>query len=150
MVCIRNGCCNFGERVNVKKGSKAYSILKMKCPRCHKGDFFVASPYNLRKAGDTFEKCSECDQRYSIEPGFYFGAMYLAYGMAVLTVVVICTLIYLINNKMASGVYIGAVSLVLVCTGPYYYALSKIMWANMFINYQEDATDLKRVKQKEL
>jgi hypothetical protein len=40
------------------KGTKLYySILNFKCPYCHEGQFFVAHPYNLRRAGDLLDKC---------------------------------------------------------------------------------------------
>ena len=142
MVCFSCGCCNFGKRSHLKKGSKTYSIVKMKCPKCHEGKFFVAGPYNLRKAGDTFENCSVCDQRYSIEPGFYFGALYLAYFMGAATIALISIVIYLANNNANSSVYIGVVAGILVLAGPYYYALSKIMWANMFIHYQDELSGI--------
>ena len=35
------------------KVTKLYSILNFKCPFCHEGQFFVAHPYNLRRAGDS-------------------------------------------------------------------------------------------------
>ena len=65
------------------KGSKLYSIFKMKCPRCQEGDFFISKPYDLKRAGDTHERCPQCNLKYSKEPGFYFGAMFVSYGLGV-------------------------------------------------------------------
>ncbi len=56
------------------------SIVKMKCPRCHTGDLY-AGPitegiYKMHKS------CKHCNQPYEIEPGFYWGAMYIGYGLS--------------------------------------------------------------------
>ena len=91
------------------KDTKLYSILNFKCPYCHEGDFFVAHPYNLMRVGDLHERCSECNGRYTIEPGFYYGAMYVSYAMGT--------------------------AVVMIGVGPLFYALSKIIWANMFLDF---------------
>ena len=68
----------------MKKGTKLYSILNNKCPRCHEGKFFdSANPYNLAKMTSMPDKCPECGQPYEPEPGFYFGAMYVSYALGV-------------------------------------------------------------------
>lgn len=59
----------------LKKGSKAYSIWNMKCPRCHEGDLFSSGG----KFYDMPERCPECSLRYSPQPGFYYGAMFISY-----------------------------------------------------------------------
>ena len=53
----------------LKKGSKIYSILRGKCPRCHEGDFFkYAFTMNIFKVNKIQKKCSKCDLKYMIEP----------------------------------------------------------------------------------
>lgn len=136
MVRVSNGCCNFDKRNAVKKGTKLYSIMKMRCPHCHEGKFFKANPYNLKRAGDIHETCSECGERYSLEPGFYYGAMYVAYGLGVLTFLAGVLITYLINNNASTSVYITVIIGSMVLLGPLYYALSKIIWANLFISYK--------------
>ncbi len=130
----------------MKKGTKLYSVVKMRCPHCHEGKFFKSSPYNLRQAGNIHDNCSECGGRFSLEPGFYYGAMYVAYALGVATIVAVALGIYSLNNDLPAGVYIGAVVAIMVLLGPLYYALSKIIWANMFMSYKDSA---KRGKKKE-
>ena len=65
------------------KGSKLYSIFKMRCPRCQEGEFFISHAYDLKNAGTIHEHCSECNLKYSREPGFFYGAMYVAYALGV-------------------------------------------------------------------
>lgn len=118
------------------KDTKLYSILNFKCPYCHLGDFFVAHPYNLMRTGDLHDRCSECNGRYTIEPGFYYGAMYVSYGMGVALAVSIWVAYLVLAPDAAIPWIIGTVAVAMVAVGPLFYALSKIIWANMFLDFE--------------
>jgi hypothetical protein len=121
----------------IPKGNKLYSILHRKCPHCHEGEFMVSrNPYELGKAGDLLEGCSVCHRKFATEPGFYYGGMYVSYGLAV----ALCVSIWVAVTVLAptSG---DTTRLLLVLTGllvatPVLYAWSKIFWANLFIHYK--------------
>lgn len=120
------------------KGSKLYSIFKMKCPRCQEGDFFVSHPYDLSKAGDTHENCPKCDLKYSKEPGFYYGAMYVSYALGVALFVTLWVSFNLFFPSVTVGWQIATIVVASLVTAPYLYALSKIIWANFFIRFDEE------------
>lgn len=124
----------------VGKGSKLYSIFKMKCPQCQEGEFFVSHPYDLKKAGDLHENCAECGLKYSKEPGFYYGAMYVNYALGVALFVSLWVSFNLFFENVSTGWQIGLIIFFTVILTPYMYALSKIIWANFFIKYDKDAT----------
>ena len=115
----------------VGKGSKLYSIFKMKCPRCQEGDFFTSHPYNLKKAGDTYKECPKCGLKYSKEPGFYYGAMYVSYALGVALFVTLWVSFNLFFPDTRAGFQVTIVALLALLTAPYFYALSKIIWANL-------------------
>ena len=121
------------------KGSKLYSIFNFKCPRCQEGDFFVTNPYNLKQSGNTHEKCPNCAQEYSPEPGFYFGAMYVGYALGVALFVTIWASCNLFFDEMNVWIQISLVVGFSVVLTPLIYALSKIIWANFFIHYSKYA-----------
>ena len=123
----------------VGKGSKLYSIFKMKCPQCQEGEFFVSHPYDLKKAGDLHENCSKCGLKYSKEPGFYYGAMYVNYALGVALFVALWVSFNLFFPDVSVGWQIGLIIFFTVILTPYMYALSKIIWANFFIKYDKDA-----------
>lgn len=123
----------------VGKGSKLYSIFKMKCPQCQEGEFFVSHPYDLKKAGDLHENCSNCGLKYSKEPGFYYGAMYVNYALGVALFVTLWVSFNLFFPDVSVGWQIGLIIFFTVILTPYMYALSKIIWANFFIKYDKDA-----------
>lgn len=118
------------------KGSKLYSIFKMKCPRCQEGDFFVSTPYDLKRAGDIHETCSNCNLKYSKEPGFYYGAMYVSYALGVALFVTLWTSFNLFFPSIQIGIQIATIITLTILLTPYLYALSKIIWANLFIKYE--------------
>ncbi len=130
------------------KGSKLYSIFRHKCPRCQEGDFFVSHPYNLSKAGDLHESCSNCGLKYEAEPGFYYGAMYVAYALTVALFVTIWVSFILFLPSFSVGWQIGSIIFFTLILGPYLYAMSKIIWANFFFSYEKNA-DFHRTASKD-
>lgn len=117
----------------IRKGTPLYSILHFKCPYCQEGQFFVSHPYNLKKAGDVLDRCPQCNGRYMIEPAFYFGAMYISYAMGVAIAMGIWAAFALLAPEAAPFWIIASVTVVMLLTGPYLFALSRIIWANMFL-----------------
>jgi uncharacterized protein (DUF983 family) len=64
------------------KDTKIYSIINNKCPKCHQGDFFIDKhAYNLKTFIKMHEKCTHCREIFDKEVGFYYGAMYVSYGL---------------------------------------------------------------------
>ncbi len=124
----------------IGKGSKLYSIFKAKCPRCQEGDFFVSHPYNLKKAGDLHKNCSSCGLKYERELGFYQGAMYVSYALGVALFVTLWVSFNLFFPSVSTGAQVTTVAVSSVVLTPYMYALSKIIWANLFFSYENSKT----------
>ncbi len=117
------------------KGSRLYSIFKMKCPRCHEGAFFISRPYDLKHAGEIHQNCPKCGLKYSREPGFYYGAMYVSYALGVALFVTLWVLINMFFDTIGTGLQISIIIGISLILTPYIYALSKIIWVNFFIKY---------------
>lgn len=123
------------------KGSKLYSVFKGKCPQCHEGEFFVSHPYDISHMGDVKESCDRCGLKYSKEPGFYYGAMYVAYALGVATFVTFWVSMNLFFTDVSTGFQIAVILLAIILLSPYLFSLSKIIWANMFNSYKKDAIE---------
>ena len=122
------------------KKTRLYSILHFKCPRCHKGEFLESrNVYNLKKTGNLREKCDYCDLKYSREPGFYFGAMFVSYALGVALFVTLWVATVVLYPEYPPELLLGVIIVAVVILGPYLYALSKIIWANLFFHYEDDA-----------
>jgi len=130
-----------------KKGSKLFSILKFKCPHCHEGEFFKSrNPYNFSELSSTHERCPNCDRKLYIEPGFYYGAMYVSYALGVAHVVTFWIAKTILGIEFEFWNFIILVGGILLLMSPLYYALSKIIWANMFMSYKEEINEEPRSK----
>jgi uncharacterized protein (DUF983 family) len=66
-----------------KKPALFVRIMQEKCPKCGQSHVFEKSEYFLQFP-KMKENCENCDYRFDREPGYFLGAMYLSYGLAVL------------------------------------------------------------------
>ena len=72
----------------LKKGTKRYSIQKLKCPRCHEGDLFVNPTFFVyKKMLEMPNKCTICGQDFVIEPGFYTAALWISYPILLIVII---------------------------------------------------------------
>ena len=94
------------------------------------------NPYNLMRAGDLLDECPVCHRRYTPEPGFYYGAMYVAYALAVATFVTAYVAVVVLYPEASTGFAVGVVLASLVLSAPLLYALSKTIWAALFMRYK--------------
>lgn len=84
------------------------------------------------------DKCPVCRQSFQVEPGFYYGAMYLSYGLAVL----IALPLFVLQFALFDLEFLHAVSgivFVLILATPYLFRLSRALWINLFVHYDPDA-----------
>jgi len=118
-----------------KEGTKLFSILKMRCPKCNKGRFFKSHPYNFKKIGEVKKECSNCNLKYDMEPGFFQGSYYVSYGLGVALFVAIFILKMLILPELAYLSTLILMVVVLLILAPLLFSLSKIIWINLFVNF---------------
>ena len=123
----------------LKKGSKLYSILTGTCPRCQKESMYVdQNLLHITNCIKMNENCSHCGLKYQIEPSFFYGAMYVSYGLTVALGVV---------AFLISKVYFGlelnqsfiAIIIALIITMPVTARLARNIYINMFVSYDKDA-----------
>ena len=119
----------------LKKGTKLFSILKMRCPKCNKGRFYESHPYNLKKIGEVKKECNHCNLKYDMEPGFFQWSYYVSYGLGVALFVAIFVLKMLILPDLAYLSTLILMVVLLLILAPLLFALSKIIWINLFVNF---------------
>ena len=125
------------------EGSKLNSILLIHCPQCHKGKFLENAPSNFSKFTKVRKQCACCGLQYSMEPSFYFGSMYVAYGIGVALMIATTAVSYWVSTTFSFLKTFFAICAVMAVLGPYINSLSKIIWANMFFSYKEGSEDVK-------
>lgn len=123
-----------------KKGTKIYSIANGKCPKCHEGKFFKHGiTFNPSKITQIHDTCSHCNLKYMIEPSFFYGAMYINYGITV-AISVAVFLIAKLGFQLDLLNSFFTVLAALIITAPLNLRLSRILWINMFVSYDEKAS----------
>lgn len=123
-----------------KKGSKVYSTLNFKCPRCHEGDLYETSTFSFQKSFDMPQNCSKCGQKYYLEPGFYYGAMFISYiitGFFSLGFVAFC-MFALDMSVNTSFIWLVVVVGILFV---WLYRVSRSIWINFNVKYEANALE---------
>ena len=122
----------------LKKGNKLYSVLYNYCPKCHIGKFWpVNNPYRnilVMNNGD-IGSCKNCNFKYEMEPGFWYGAMYVSYAITVFIAMLVWFIIHSINDEIDLLIQIFTISLSLIFLFPVVYFLSRLIWINFFVSY---------------
>ncbi|WP_188620046.1 DUF983 domain-containing protein [Flavobacterium suaedae] len=128
----------------LKKGSKLYSILTGTCPRCHQESMYLdKNPYKLSKVYKMHEECSHCGLHYKIEPSFFYGAMYVSYGLGV-AFSVAAFIIAKVFLETSLEVSFYAIIGTLIVFMPIIMRLSRNIWINFFIKYRENWKEFKK------
>jgi uncharacterized protein (DUF983 family) len=118
------------------KGLKLYSIVNEKCPVCHEGDYFMTNkPYDLKNFDKSKEVCSTCEHKYEIENGFYYGAMYVSYGLSVAFGVSIFMAMYVLFDALPLWLYVFSIIVGIILLMPISFRVSRMIWMNMFSSY---------------
>ena len=125
------------------KGSKLYSIFKSKCPRCHEGDFFkYPISLNFKRITKLHDNCTHCNLKYMMEPSFFFGAMYVNYGLSVALFVGVFIISKVLIGLTILQSFIAIIIMSLLLT-PITLRLSRIIWINIFVGYDKDKKGIK-------
>ena len=124
----------------LKKGSKLNSILTGTCPRCQEESMYVEkNPYNLSKIFEMHENCSHCDLHYQIEPSFFYGAMYVNYGLTVIVGIVAFIISKVLLGLALTPSFI-AIIVALVVLMPINTRLARNIYINMFVSFNKETT----------
>ena len=83
------------------------------------------------------ESCSHCKTKYMIEPSFFYGAMYVSYGI---TVGVGLALFILLDVVLKQSVTITFVGIIfgLIILMPITARLARNIYINLFIHFDKD------------
>lgn len=111
-------------------------ILKNECPNCYKGKVFnensIFFKINLPKMNNT---CNSCGFKFQKEPGFFFGAMYVNYGLTCAEAIVTYCVAQFFYEKTFDLTIIPIIAIVIILLTPFNLRFSRLAWIYMFRNY---------------
>jgi uncharacterized protein (DUF983 family) len=132
MQAIKRNTTMFG------KGSIIYSVAKNKCPRCQEGDFFKNSKaYKLGTFTEMNINCSSCGLKYEIEPGFFYGAMYVSYALNVAWFVTLWVATSVLVPEMTKMTQFLIIALSMITMYPLMYRYARLLYTNIFVKYKK-------------
>ena len=117
-----------------KKRGALSSVFMMKCPRCREGDLFYTSTFSYSRPTEMPERCEVCNQSFSPEPGFWFGAMFVSYVWTAW----FC-LFFVGGGILIAGMSVyGAFGLLIAMTAIFYFwifRISRSIWIHLYVKY---------------
>ena len=122
----------------LKKGSKLNSILTGSCPKCQNESMYLdKNMLHLTKILKMNENCSHCGLKYQIEPSFFYGAMYVSYGLNVAIGIAAFIVSYVFFKTSLKIAFISIIA-TLIISFPLVLRLSRNIYINMFVSYDEN------------
>lgn len=129
-------------------------MLTMRCPRCRRGPMFKHSnPFSkltLSHILDMPESCPECNQRFELENGFWYGTGYVSYALAVAvsvtTFIAWLVLIGVSTEDNRIFYWLGLNGVLLVVIQPWLMRLSRVIYLYFFVSYDANYKQTKPVE----
>jgi uncharacterized protein (DUF983 family) len=101
---------------------RLWAILTFACPRCLEGKLFnglLSMP----------DHCPVCGLRYEREPGYFSGAMYVSYSLAVFSIVPFWLYLLFTGQPLWLTMLVPTVQLLL--TTPLIFRYSRAIWLHL-------------------
>jgi uncharacterized protein (DUF983 family) len=107
------------------KSATLTAIFRQRCPRCRTGGIFRYSIF--RGLPRMHERCPICNLQFQREEGYFLGAMYISFGLALMVIALIAALLWAITGWWITKATIWAVVLFLPLA-PAISLLARVLW----------------------
>jgi uncharacterized protein (DUF983 family) len=107
------------------------------CPQCRRGRLFQ-NPILSLKFGKTNEFCSCCGVKFEVEPGFFYGAMFVSYAINASVVVAGVILYFLFFSTWSEWFAIIGVGIVTLFLTPFTFRASRSFYLHAFSGLKFD------------
>jgi len=97
-------------------------ILRQRCPRCLRGAVF-------RGLVRMNQACPECGLRFEREAGYFLGAMYYSYAVAIAACIPVALLGWWAGWSTLAIGFAGSAAMILVA--PFGFRVSRVLWLHM-------------------
>jgi uncharacterized protein (DUF983 family) len=102
--------------------SRLAAIVKQQCPRCLQGQVF-ATLFRMH------EQCPVCRLPFEREPGYFTGAMYLSYGVAIIFTSPVWLMMAWLGRSLGEVLLVIGPLLVAGC--PWLFRYARILWLHL-------------------
>jgi hypothetical protein len=110
--------------------SRIKALVSYKCPQCETGNIYQKGIiFWFGKMNPTFPKCN-C--LFEIEPGFFFGAMFVCYALTVAEAIGAYIFSQFFFDSLTA--LISIIFMTLILLSPINYKFSRVIWMYIFIS----------------
>ena len=113
------------------------AILTSKCPRCRKGEIYTNPALSI-KFDKMHKYCPKCNLEYEMEPGFFFGAMYISYAFSIAILIGCAIALSILFTEPSVFLYVLIVTITVLLATPFSFRFSRVLWLYLFIKYRND------------
>lgn len=111
-------------------------ILNNDCPNCYKGKVFRDKSFFFSVGFPKMnEYCSHCNNKFEKEPGYFFGSMFVSYGLGVGEAIITYFIAHQFFEKTIDLRMIPIIAVVIILLSSLNLRLSRMIWIYMFKNY---------------
>jgi uncharacterized protein (DUF983 family) len=121
--------------------SKLHAMINARCPNCHEGRLFKYKWWNLLNFAQMHENCPHCDLRYEVEPGFFYGAMYISYAFTVGIMLVGGIVVFNFFNDPPAMGYVVPITIFSLVMVPFNFRTARVIFIHLFsgISYEQES-----------
>ena len=114
-----------------KKENLFFSILNERCPNCRKSAVYYPTK-SISHMPEMKVKCDNCNYKFDREPGYFLGAMYISYAIAVFLGITTFVLLYFLFPNLSFNWIITILAFVMIIAAKKNYKLSRIIYIHIF------------------
>lgn len=108
------------------------AMFQAKCPQCRTGQMFQHPISFTSKALKMHQHCPHCNYQFEIEPGFFWGSMYVSYAFSVAFAAVSSFLVYIFMQDPDILHYLIAITLTMILGSFASYRYSRVLMSYLF------------------
>lgn len=115
------------ERDAEHKITQLHALVHSKCPRCRRGKVFQNSMYGF-KSQKMYDHCPHCNLKFEREPGYFYVAMFVSYGLNVVQMILSGMLAYFVTgNTTNPWLYMAVIFPAVIILSPFNYRYSRLV-----------------------
>ena len=114
------------------KKTRSSAVFNGRCPRCRDGKIFKTSVFTFNNFTKMNPRCPNCNLDYEVEPGFFYGALYISYIFSVGIFAAVTIILFVFFDDPESKVYITTVIALSIIFYPFNYRFSRIIYLHLF------------------
>jgi uncharacterized protein (DUF983 family) len=112
--------------------SKTRAMIEMRCPQCRQGKMFKYPNWRIDKFDEMHDNCPVCGLHFEVEPGFWYGAMFVSYGFSIAILAIMGIVIYWGFNDPSVLGYIVPIPIVSLIAVPFNFRMSRSVFLHLF------------------